>query len=978
MLKLTDIVKDYEVGNDVVHALKGISIEFRKNEFVAILGPSGCGKTTLLNIIGGLDKYTSGDLSINGKSTKQFNDADWDSYRNHSVGFVFQSYNLIPHQTVLANVELALTLSGVGKAERRKRAIDALNKVGLGDQLNKKPNQMSGGQMQRVAIARALVNDPEILMADEPTGALDSATSVQIMDLLKEVAKDRLVIMVTHNPELAEKYATRIVRCLDGEVISDSDPYVYNAEVEKNAEKKILGRKKTSMSFFTALSLSLNNLMTKKGRTILTSFAGSIGIIGIALILSVSTGVQTYINRVQEDTLSSYPITINAQEVDLTSMLTSLMSANQENQSETHELDAVYENRIMSDLMDALSRTETRENNLEKFKEFLENSDEIKEYASSIGYVYDTDMNVYVTDADGNIVKSDVLDLISRLYSELGVTASSSTLSSYMQMDAWQELLSGMDGELINPLMKEQYEVVSGRWPENYDEVVVAVDENNEISDVMLYALGLKTMDQILDDMDAAASGEGDTIEEQSWSYDDILGLDFRIILNCDKYQKSGDGYIDATTTEAGLKYLYESDNSIKVKVVGIIRKSDNAVSSFLNGAVGYTSALTDYILDRVSSSELIAMQKENPDVDVLTGLKFPVEGEEPSEDEIKAAVDEWSASLSEQEKAVAYTQILSVPSDEYLSAGIEQFRQNLTPESEDEMLLQAIMSQTQMDEQTIRSYIEQMDEEEKEGYMTQIISAAVAQQYAAQAQEQLGAYTTEQLAAMYDATPLTTEQYSYVYENLLPATVSDSTYEQNLKLLGDVDKGSPSSIYIYASTFEDKDNISDLITTYNESAADEDQISYTDYVKLLMSSITTIINAISYVLIAFVAISLVVSSIMIGIITYISVLERTKEIGILRAVGASKRDISRVFNAETMIEGFVSGALGIIITLLLLIPINIILHSLTGIQILSAILPVGGAIILVAISIILTLIAGLIPSGIAAKKDPVEALRTE
>lgn len=978
MLKLTDIVKDYEVGNDVVHALKGISIEFRKNEFVAILGPSGCGKTTLLNIIGGLDKYTSGDLSINGKSTKQFNDADWDSYRNHSVGFVFQSYNLIPHQTVLANVELALTLSGVGKAERRKRAIDALNKVGLGDQLNKKPNQMSGGQMQRVAIARALVNDPEILMADEPTGALDSATSVQIMDLLKEVAKDRLVIMVTHNPELAEKYATRIVRCLDGEVISDSDPYVYNAEVEKNAEKKILGRKKTSMSFFTALSLSLNNLMTKKGRTILTSFAGSIGIIGIALILSVSTGVQTYINRVQEDTLSSYPITINAQEVDLTSMLTSLMSANQENQSETHELDAVYENRIMSDLMDALSRTETRENNLEKFKEFLENSDEIKEYASSIGYVYDTDMNVYVTDADGNIVKSDVLDLISRLYSELGVTASSSTLSSYMQMDAWQELLSGMDGELINPLMKERYEVVSGRWPENYDEVVVAVDENNEISDVMLYALGLKTMDQILDDMDAAASGEGDTIEEQSWSYDDILGLDFRIILNCDKYQKSGDGYIDATTTEAGLKYLYESDNSIKVKVVGIIRKSDNAVSSFLNGAVGYTSALTDYILDRVSSSELIAMQKENPDVDVLTGLKFPVEGEEPSEDEIKAAVDEWSASLSEQEKAVAYTQILSVPSDEYLSAGIEQFRQNLTPESEDEMLLQAIMSQTQMDEQTIRSYIEQMDEEEKEGYMTQIISAAVAQQYAAQAQEQLGAYTTEQLAAMYDATPLTTEQYSYVYENLLPATVSDSTYEQNLKLLGDVDKGSPSSIYIYASTFEDKDNISDLITTYNESAADEDQISYTDYVKLLMSSITTIINAISYVLIAFVAISLVVSSIMIGIITYISVLERTKEIGILRAVGASKRDISRVFNAETMIEGFVSGALGIIITLLLLIPINIILHSLTGIQILSAILPVGGAVILVAISIILTLIAGLIPSGIAAKKDPVEALRTE
>ncbi len=977
MLKLTDIVKDYNVGSDVVHALKGISIEFRKSEFVAILGPSGCGKTTLLNIVGGLDKYTSGDLSINGKSTKTFSDSDWDSYRNHSVGFVFQSYNLIPHQTVLSNVELALTLSGVGKAERRKRAIDALNRVGLGDQLKKKPNQMSGGQMQRVAIARALVNDPEILMADEPTGALDSATSVQVMELLKEVSKERLVIMVTHNPELAEKYATRIVRCLDGEVISDSNPY--NAAEEKEAveEKKPVGRRKTSMSFMTALSLSLNNLMTKKGRTILTSFAGSIGIIGIALILSVSTGVQTYIDRVQEDTLSAYPITISAQEIDLTDMLTSLMATNQE-EEEPHELDAVYENRIMSDLLDTMSQTETRENNLVKFKEYLETSEELKEYASAVSYVYDADMNVYVTDADGNIVKSDILELLSRLYSELGVTASSSTLSSYMQFSAWQELLSGIDGELINPLMMEQYDIVSGRWPESYDEVVITIDENNEISDVMLYALGLKTMDEIISDMETAANGEGDSIAEASWSYEDILGLDFRVVLNCDKYQKSGDGYIDATQTEAGLKYLYDSDNSIKIKVVGIIRPSDNAVSSFMNGAVGYTKALTDYIIERTNDSELINEQKENPEVDVLTGLKFPTEGKEATDEEIAAAVDEWNAAQTAQEKALVYTELLSIPDDAYLTASVGQFRQTLTPETEDELLVEAIMSQTQMSEETIRGYIEGMSDEEKEGYLSQIISAMVTQQYAQQVSEQLSALTSEQLAAMYDGMELTADQYRYVYENCMPSTVSDSTYEQNLRLLGDVDMDSPSSISIYAATFEDKDNISALIEEYNETAEDADKITYTDYVKLLMSSITTIINAISYVLIAFVAISLVVSSIMIGIITYISVLERTKEIGILRAVGASKRDISRVFNAETMIVGFAAGAIGIIITLLLLIPINLILHALTGIQILSAILPVGGAVILVAISVILTLIAGLIPSGIAAKKDPVVALRTE
>jgi ABC transporter related protein len=981
MLKLTDIVKDYAVGDEHVHALKGISIEFRKSEFVAILGPSGCGKTTLLNIIGGLDKYTSGDLCINGRSTKMFKDADWDAYRNHSVGFVFQSYNLIPHQTVLANVELALTLSGVGKSERRKRAIAALEKVGLGDQLKKKPNQMSGGQMQRVAIARALVNDPEILMADEPTGALDSTTSVQIMEILKEISKEKLVIMVTHNPELAEQYATRIVRCLDGEVQSDSMPYDSSTEPAGHSEDmKKLGRK-TSMSFGTALSLSLNNLMTKKGRTILTSFAGSIGIIGIALILSVSTGVQKYIDRVQEDTLSSYPITINAREVDMTSMMTSFMGANRDDEEgaeDAPEPDKVYENRIMSDMMDSMRSIETQENNLVKFKEFLDNSEEFKSYASAVSYSYDADMNFYVENTDGEIVRSDVLELISRLYSELGVSASSSTLSSYMQISAWQEMLSGIGGELISPTITDQYDVISGRWPESYDEVVVVVDDNNEISDMMLYALGLKTIDGIINDMTVAAEGNEAELEKTSWSYEDILGIDFRVIPSCDKYQKSGEGYIDATETETGLKYLFDSDNAIKLKVVGIIRKSDNAVASFMNGAIGYTSALTEYVIDRAAESELIKAQKENPEVDVISGLKFPVEGEEITEEEIAQTVDAWLSKQSEAEKAAVYTEMMSVPEESYLQTMAMQYRQTLTTEAADKMIIDAAVAQTQMDEATVADYVANMDPAEKEELIMQIAAAGAAQQYAEQVSAQLGAYSTEQLAAMLDSADLTPAQYKTVFDNHIPATRSDSTYEEVLRLLGDVDKASPSAIYIYAASFEDKDNISDLIESYNSDMEEEDKISYTDYVKLLMSSVTTIISAISYVLMAFVAISLVVSSIMIGIITYISVLERTKEIGILRAVGASKKDISRVFNAETMIVGFVAGAMGIGITLLLLIPINIVLHVLTGIEILSASLPVAGALILVAISITLTLISGLIPSGIAAKKDPVVALRTE
>ncbi len=979
MLKLTNIVKDYNVGDETVHALKGISIEFRKSEFVAILGPSGCGKTTLLNIIGGLDQYTSGDLSINRRSTKMFKDADWDSYRNHSIGFVFQSYNLIPHQSVLANVELALTLSGVGKAERRRKAVEALKKVGLGDQIHKKPNQMSGGQMQRVAIARALVNDPEILMADEPTGALDSQTSVQIMELLKEVAKDKLVIMVTHNPELAEQYATRIVRCLDGEIQSDSAPYA-SSEEELSADeiRKVGKERKTSMSFFTALSLSLNNLLTKKGRTILTSFAGSIGIIGIALILSVSTGVQRYIDRVQEDTLASYPISIQANEVNMSEMLTKMMQDHASEDESGHELDAVYENRIMYDMMSSMSNMETQENNLVKFKEFIDNSEELKEYASAISYSYDTDMKVYVTNANGQIVLSDVFELISSLYSEMGVDVSSDTISSYMQLNAWQELIKGINGEIVNPLLQEQYDVIEGRWPEKYDEIVIAVDDNNEISDLMLYALGLETIDSIKDDLRSASSDEIEDTEARSWTYQDILDLDFRVILDCDKYQRSGNGYIDASVTDTGLKLLYDSDNAIKLKVVGIIRKSPNAVSTFMNGAIGYTSALTDYILDRISESEIISEQKANPDVDVLSGLKFMTDDDEPTQEEIKSSVDEWLEAASSQDKASLYTDIMSIPDDEFVAASVAQYRQGLTKEAADELLVNAMVEQTQMDRESVMGYLVSMDDATKEGYITEVLTAMTMSQYAQSMQAQLGALTADQASAMLDSMELSVSQYQMIYDEKMPKTRSESTYEEVLMTLGDVDKESPKSIQIYASAFADKDNISDIIQGYNDGVEEEDKIAYTDYVKLLMSSVTTIISAISYVLIAFVAISLIVSSIMIGIITYISVLERTKEIGILRAVGASKKDISRVFNAETLIVGFAAGAIGIGITLLLLIPINIILHTLTGIEILSAALPLSGAIILVAISMALTLIAGLIPSGIAAKKDPVVALRSE
>jgi len=981
MLVLKGITKQYTVGDTVVDALRGVDIEFRKNEFVSILGPSGCGKTTLLNIIGGLDQYTNGDLIINGRSTKQFKDRDWDTYRNHSIGFVFQSYNLIPHQTVLSNVELALTLSGVSKAERRRRAIEVLEQVGLGDQLHKKPNQMSGGQMQRVAIARALINNPDILLADEPTGALDSATSIQVMELLKEIAKDRLIIMVTHNPDLAEQYSSRIIRLMDGRVIDDTSPYHGTTIETATQEKKKKGQKeKTSMSFLTALSLSLNNLMTKKGRTFMTSFAGSIGIIGVALILSVSTGVQAYIDRVQEDTLSSYPITLEDETIDMSSLIGSMMATSDAEENTSHELDRVYVNTMMYDLVNSMNQFETNKNNLNAFKKHLESSDALDEYASAIQYQYDFDMNIFVKDVNGKINKSDAMALLQNMFSQSPDMTSMMSAGTAYQI--WEEMLPGTNGELINDLLLEQYDVIHGRWPEAYNEVVLIVDNNNEISDLALYSLGLRTDEEIGEIMSQAFNQEQiDTSNLGSWSYEEICEQEFKLVLSADKYQKQSNGtYVDLSTTETGMDYLYNNEAlTTDLKIVGIIRASDDAVAAMMSGSLAYTSALTDHILEKTSSAPALQEQLANPDIDVFSGLSFATDEETELTDEQKIdAIKGYFASLDTTKKAKLYTSIMSVPTEEYLSSTVAQYMAMMSRSDIESMLIAAIAQQMGVEQDNVRSYVTAMDDATLNEYAAQVLSAKVTMDYSQQITAQFAAMSQTELAAMFDSTPWTNEQYIAFYALYMPNEVSDSTYEDNLRLLGNVDKDSPSAIYLYASSFENKDMIAEFIADYNDTVEEDDKINYTDYVALLMSSITTIINAISYVLIAFVAISLVVSSIMIGIITYVSVLERTKEIGILRAIGASKKDISRVFNAETLIVGFTAGMIGIIVTLLLLIPINLILHAVTGIEILSAQLPWAGAVILVGISMLLTFIAGLIPSRVAAKKDPVTALRTE
>lgn len=895
MLELNDIKKDYVSGSTIVSALKGINLRFRDCEFVSILGQSGCGKTTMLNIIGGLDKYTSGDLKINGVSTKNYKDRDWDFYRNNSIGFVFQSYNLIPHQTVLSNVELALTLSGVSKAERKKRAIEALEKVGLGEQIHKKPNQMSGGQMQRVAIARALVNNPDILLADEPTGALDTETSIQIMELLKEISKDRLIIMVTHNPELAKDYSTRIVRLLDGVITDDTDPYSLedmeadirakeDAKVKASEKKPKKSRKKqkTSMSFFTALSLSFNNLMTKKTRTILTAFAGSIGIIGIAMILSISNGIQLYIDRVQRDTLSSYPITLQAESIDISSMVSS-MTGNSD--SEEHEdKSKIYSNDIMGDMINTMVK-EVKSNNLSEFKKYIENGgSDIKSYVSDIQYSYDVPLNIYMKDTSNGVEQLNPSTMFDSIYGE-GATSTSSAMSSGMGMgmfsnsSVWNQLLGNQQ------VLDEQYDVLAGHWPENYNEVVLVADKNNEVDDYTLYSLGLKDPEEVRTLFKKMMVGESyETEKDTSYTFDEILDTEFKLVMPTDMYK-----YNDVTGTwddySKDDKYMTNVvNNGTDIKVCGIIRPNDDAVSTSLSSGIGYTAKLTEYIIEQVKNSEIAKAQLADTSVDVFTGVPFDNDrNTEITMDDVNA----YMATLSPEESA--------------------QMQAMTSGMSDDQIL--------------------------------QLFSAS------------------------------------------LKARTTDATLDSNKSKLGITDLDTPSQIDIYATDFDSKEKVQNIIKDYNKLQQDdgkeENVINYTDYVGIMMSSVSTIINAISYVLIAFVAISLIVSSIMIGIITYISVLERTKEIGVLRSIGASKKDVSRIFNAETLIEGFVSGALGIVVTLLLCIPANALIKHLTDISNVAQ-LPVAGGVILIIISMFLTFIAGLIPAKLAAKKDPVVALRSE
>ena len=865
MLQLKSIVKNYDAGVNTVHALKGVNISFRPSEFVAILGQSGCGKTTLLNIIGGLDRYTSGDLIIRGRSTKEYKSRDWDNYRNHSIGFVFQSYNLIPHQSVLANVELALTLSGVRRSERRRRAAEALKKVGLGDQLHKKPNQLSGGQMQRVAIARALVNDPEILLADEPTGALDSDTSVQVMEILKEVANDRLVIMVTHNPELAEKYATRTVRLLDGNIISDSDPYDADAAVPAAATVK----KRASMSGFTAFMLSLSNLLTKKGRTVMTAFAGSIGIVGIALILSISTGINDYITEVEKDTLSNYPLTLQESAMDISSMITAMDHSN-----ETQELDenTIYSANVMSGMMDMMFSSATT-NNLTAFKEYIESGESgLEALTSEIRYLYSTPLNVYKADTTDGIYQVNP----SQVFSAMGMQQ-----GGMMASDVWTQLTDNQ------ALLEAQYEVLAGKLPENWNEVVLIVDSSNRVTDYTLYALGILDIDTLKEAMQQKMNGEDPEIDTtvREYAFDDFIGMTFKLMPTTDYYEEADGVWVDKS--EDTLYMTAKLQNAEDLTIVGIVRPGEDAVASASTGVIGYTGKLMDRLIETVNDSAVVKAQQEAPDTDVLTGLPFA----DPDAEPVQYTMQEIQAMIP------------TLPADKQaeLTAGIMQMQQMGMPD------------------------------------------------------EQIAATISKSLTGDHSA----------------------STFEDNLTVLGVSDLDAPSSINLYPIDFEAKDKIADIIAGYNDDKEEEDQITYTDYVGLMMSSITTIINAISYILIAFVGISLIVSSIMIGIITNISVLEHTKEIGILRAVGASKKDISRVFNAETRIVGLAAGLVGIGLTELLIIPINILIENVAGISAKAFLNPIA-ALVLVLISVILTSVAGLIPARNAAHKDPVVALRSE
>ena len=1144
MLVLKNIVKDYAAGDSTVRALDDVTLAFRKNEFVSVLGHSGCGKTTLLNIIGGLDRYTSGVMAIKGVSTEMYKDSDWDTYRNHSIGFVFQSYNLIPHQSVLSNVELALTLSGVSASERRKRAEEVLRKVGLGDQLHKKPNQMSGGQMQRVAIARALINDPEILLADEPTGALDTETSVQIMDILKEISSDKLIIMVTHNPELAEQYSDRIIRLKDGRITGDSNPFtveeeaaeteeIRKAETASGKSEKSKGRKKRpSMSFLTALSLSLNNLLTKKTRTFMTSFAGSIGIIGIALILSLSNGINAYIGRIQRETLSSYPIMLQKEEVDIAGVLSSLMGADDD--AENQDPNKIYVSTVMYDLIQTMADPATSSNNLKKFKEFLDSDGRISEFAELIRYGYDVDINAYIKQENSNSYsKADVAALYQSMATNMGIgSGDASTMTSSMSggMQVWEEMLPPEEGssELVHGMIKEQYELVYGRWPQDKSEILLVVTPDNQITDITLYSLGKITADEMLSTMLAAMRGEEiENTAAQSFDYDELCGIKYKLIPTSSYYVKNEDGgWTDLSKLEDQTQLNGIISGGLELEIVGIIRQAPGVTAGSISGTLVYTSALTEYIIEETAKSEIVVSQLENPDIDVFTGLPFTLKDEDKlSDSEKPAAFRSYLDSISVARKAEIYRSILTTPSKEYVDAMTAVYMElaGISESSTKEEMLELLISQAgDNDPELIEMYFSTFDQQQLYDYIKDMMEQVVKTSFTEEAQTaisnienapsiieldaekalialdnlsaatrramlktMLGAmgedaskvdgmtddmvYSTfasalklygsgetnmnmfetmkalipqtakseyivklytdrtalpeetiraelqkltsaeldelfsneventaaenylintaptqteaarnKKVAAAFDAMIASASDAELIkyYDEYVP-TVSSSTLNDNYELLDVSNIDDPSYIYIYAKDFEDKEKIADLITEYNLTQQDEDKITYTDYIGLLLSSITDIINAISYVLIFFVSISLVVSSIMIGIITYISVLERTKEIGILRAMGASKRDISRVFNAETLIVGFASGMIGILVTVILNIPIGLIIQHFSDISGLAS-LPVAGAVILVLISMSLTLIAGLIPSRIAAKKDPVESLRSE
>lgn len=912
MLQIQNICKKYVTGDLVQTALDNVSLNLRDNEFVAILGTSGSGKTTMLNIIGGLDRYDSGDLIINGISTKKYKDRDWDSYRNHTIGFVFQSYNLIPHQSVLSNVELALTISGISRSERRRRAKEALEKVGLGNQLHKRPNQMSGGQMQRVAIARALVNNPDILLADEPTGALDSETSVQVMELLKEVAKDRLVVMVTHNPELANEYATRIVRVKDGHIVDDTDPYEIEQKLEEPQHKNM---GKASMSILTALSLSFNNLRTKKGRTFLTAFAGSIGIIGIALILSFSNGVNTYITDIQKSTMTSYPISIEAQTIDLTSIMQKGQSSMKDSDI-THELDGVYSNGTDIEMASSITTSFTK-NNLTEFKKYMDNPDsEIRKHIRENGivYSYNTKFDVFTYDSEGAFVNTDgstlksssqtsATNMMADMSNDNGMTMMTGSTG---KTNNFTELLPGSDSASVSQAVTDAYDVLYGNWPSSYDEAVLVMNKNNEISSAVLYQLGILPTSEYKEIMKRIDAGEEVTMDIEKISYEDICNKEYYLLPASDMYVKDDNGnYKSIVSDNASLKD--KAADGIKLKISGIVRQNDDNDNALINKAVGYTKALTDYLMDYADKSEVVKAQRENKDINITNGMAFS-----PADDAAKIAdARTYLANLGVSDKASMFKNMM------------------------------------------------QMVYADNQQMYTQLMAMGEAQQ-----------------AAMLDSYLENPDDSTLL--SIYNSYISTGNYDDNMESFGVISEDAPSAINIYVDSFEAKDAVSDCIKKYNEGASEDDKISYTDYVGLLMNSVTTIINVITYVLIAFVAVSLIVSSIMIGIITYISVLERTKEIGILRAIGASKRNISQVFNAETFIIGFCSGIIGIAITLLLLIPCNSIIHAVTDSTAVNAALPPVSAVVLIILSMVLTFIGGLIPAKNAAKKDPVTALRTE